>query len=84
MPPVDNGQYTVTVYPETESSGGGGPGAKVEAFVGGTRCGLASVRESEGFVGCTTGAPLRFRIDGQTAAPTAAVNTPPVSARRST
>ena len=33
--------------------------------------------ESEGFVGCTTGAPLRFRIDGQPAAPTATVNTPP-------
>ena len=65
-------------------------GTEVEAFVGATLCGVASVRSSVDFTGyilsvvgpdsiaaCTLGAPLTFRIDGEPAAPTTAVNTPP-------
>jgi hypothetical protein len=65
-------------------------GTKVEAFVGDTVCGVASVRSSLDFTGyvlsvvgpdsiaaCTPGAMLTFRIDGKPAAPTTAVNTPP-------
>ncbi|TML93230.1 MAG: hypothetical protein E6G06_03235 [Actinobacteria bacterium] len=155
LPPVANGRYSVTVFAETESSGCGGPGARivlwtyadnkivfstnalawpgngrvksfaarystsapagaapvtaqftggvfradgvelppgtrVEAYVGDTRCGVASVRSSESFTGyvlsvvgpdsiagCTRGATLAFRIDGRPAAATTVVNTPP-------
>jgi hypothetical protein len=65
-------------------------GTKVEAFVGETLCGVASVRSSLGFTGyilsvvgpdsiagCALGAMLTFRIDGKAAALTTAVNTPP-------
>jgi hypothetical protein len=66
------------------------PGTRVEAYVGGTRCGVASVRSTSNFdgyvlsvvgpdsvAGCTRGAPLTFRINGRPAAGTNAVNTPP-------
>jgi hypothetical protein len=66
------------------------PGTTVEAYVGATRCGVASVRKGDGFtgyvlsvvgpdsmIGCTRGAVLTFRIDGQVARPTDAVNAPP-------
>jgi len=66
------------------------PGTKVEAYVGNTRCGVASIRHSDGFTGyvlavvgpdsitgCARGAPLTFRIDGKPAAKTTEVNTPP-------
>ena len=64
------------------------PGTRVEAFVGDTRCGVASVRRSGNFsgfslgvvgpdsvAGCEAGATLTFRIDGKRAAETA-VNAP--------
>ena len=67
-----------------------GPGTRVEAYVDGTRCGVASVRRSRDFTGyilavvgpesipeCTRGSALAFHINGQPAAPTNAVNTPP-------
>jgi hypothetical protein len=66
------------------------PGTRVEAYVGGTRCGVASVRRTSDFTGyildvvgpdaiagCTRGATLTFRIDGRPAALTSVVNTPP-------
>jgi hypothetical protein len=53
------------------------PGARVEAYVSGTRCGIASVRRSAGFTGyrltvvgpdsipgCTRGANIEFRVNG--------------------
>jgi hypothetical protein len=53
-------------------------GTRVEAYVGTTRCGVASTRRSGSFTGyilsvvgptsiagCTTGAPLRLLVDGQ-------------------
>ena len=65
------------------------PGTVVEAYVGDTRCGVASTRRSGSFTGyildvvgpdviggCTRGATLTFRIDGLPAVETA-VNTPP-------
>ena len=65
-------------------------GANVEAYVGETRCGIASVRTTKGFSGyilsvvgpesvpgCTRGAPLSFRVDGRPAISSAVVNTPP-------
>lgn len=65
-------------------------GTRVEAYVGPTRCGVASVRTTpdftgyilavvgpESIAGCTRGAALTFRIDGRPAAPTSVVNTPP-------
>jgi hypothetical protein len=65
-------------------------GTRIEAYVGGTRCGIASVRNSSAFTGyvlavvgpdavagCTRGARLTFRIDGRPAADTSVVNTPP-------
>ena len=65
-------------------------GTRVEAYVGDTRCGVASVRSSDNFTGyvlavvgpdsiagCTRGATLTFRIDGHPAAATNVVNTPP-------
>jgi len=67
-----------------------GPGTKVEAYVGSTRCAVAAVRRSPDFVGyilavigpdsvpgCLRGSPLTFRINGHPAAPTGATNTPP-------
>ncbi|MBA2327144.1 MAG: hypothetical protein H0V95_10945 [Actinobacteria bacterium] len=64
------------------------PGTRVEAFVGDTRCGVASVRRTGSFsgfslgvvgpgsvAGCEAGATLTFRIDGKPAAETA-VNEP--------
>jgi pimeloyl-ACP methyl ester carboxylesterase len=64
------------------------PGTRVEAFVGDTRCGVASVRRTGSFsgfslgvvgpdsvAGCEAGATLTFRIDGKRAAETA-VNDP--------
>jgi hypothetical protein len=65
-------------------------GTRVEAYVGGTRCGVASVRSTTAFTGyvlavvgpdavagCTRGATLKFRIDGRPAADKGVVNTPP-------
>jgi hypothetical protein len=65
-------------------------GARVDAFVGSTRCGTASVRSSPDFFGyvlavvgpdaiaeCTRGATLSFTIDGRPATGAPAVNTPP-------
>jgi len=65
-------------------------GTKVEAFVGSTRCGVASVRSDGDFTGyildvvgpesipsCTRGAPIAFRVNGKTATPTNVTNTPP-------
>jgi hypothetical protein len=65
-------------------------GARVEAYVGTTRCGIASTRRTSdysGFIlavvgadaiaGCTRGAPLTFRVNGKPAAAArTAVNTP--------
>lgn len=66
------------------------PGTKVEAFVGSTRCGVASVRSDGDFTGyilnvvgpesipgCAHGAPITFRVDGRPASPTNITNTPP-------
>ena len=66
------------------------PGTRVEAYVGETRCGVASVRSSDDFTGyvlavvgpdsiagCTRGATLTLRINGRPAAVTSVVNTPP-------
>jgi hypothetical protein len=66
------------------------PGTRIDAYVGGTRCGTAGVRYTDpsteyilavvgpdSIAGCTRGAPLTFRIDGRPAAPTSVVNTPP-------
>lgn len=65
-------------------------GTRVDAYVGTTRCGTASVRKGDEFTGyilavvgpesiagCTRGAPLTFRIDGRPAAPTTVRNSPP-------
>ena len=65
-------------------------GTRIEAYVGRTRCGVASLRFTDpsteyvlavvgpdSRAGCTRGAPLTFRIDGHPAAPTSVVNTPP-------
>ena len=65
------------------------PGTRVEAYVGDTRCGIASTRRAGNFsgyildvvgpdaiAGCTRGARLTFRVDGLPAVETA-VNTPP-------
>jgi pimeloyl-ACP methyl ester carboxylesterase len=65
------------------------PGTVVEAYVGDTRCGIASTRRAGNFsgyildvvgpdaiAGCTRGATLTFRVDGLPAVETA-VNTPP-------
>ena len=63
----------------------------VEAYVDGTRCGVASIRAGRDFTGyvlsvvgpdsidgCTSGAPIAFRVDGASAAPARPVkNTPP-------
>jgi pimeloyl-ACP methyl ester carboxylesterase len=64
------------------------PGTRVEAYVGGTRCGVSSVRRTGSFSGftlavvgpdsipaCARGAPLAFRIDGRPALETT-VNEP--------
>jgi len=67
------------------------PGTRVEAYVGGTRCGVASVRRASSYTteyilavvgpdsvsGCTRGAHLTFRINGRPAADTSVANTPP-------
>jgi pimeloyl-ACP methyl ester carboxylesterase len=60
------------------------PGTRVEAYVGDTRCGVASVRRTGSFsgytltvvgpdsvAGCEPGATLTFRLDGRPAANTA-------------
>jgi hypothetical protein len=65
-------------------------GARVDAYVGRTRCGTASVRSADGFTGyslavvgpdaiagCTRGAALSFRVNGRPAVGDAVVNTPP-------
>jgi hypothetical protein len=65
-------------------------GTVVEAYVGDTRCGVASVRVStqfRGYIisvvgpdsieGCTRDAPIEFRLDGEPATPTDVMNTPP-------
>jgi hypothetical protein len=65
-------------------------GTRVEAFVGTTRCGVASVRNTidfngyvlavvgpESIPGCTRGAPLAFRVNGQAARHARVVNTTP-------
>ena len=59
------------------------PGARIEAYVGNTRCGVASTRRTGGFSGyilavagpdavpgCESGATLTFRVDGERAAQT--------------
>ena len=64
------------------------PGARVEAYAGSVRCGVASLRRTgsySGYIlavvgpdsvaGCERGATLTFRVDGQPAAQTA-VNDP--------
>ena len=64
------------------------PGARVEAFVGSTRCGIASTRRGGSFSGyvlavvgpksipgCTAGAKLTFRVNGKPAVETS-VNDP--------
>lgn len=56
------------------------PGSRVEAYVGDTQCGVASVRQAESFTGyilsvvgpdsrsgCAKDAPITFRVDGQPA-----------------
>jgi hypothetical protein len=66
------------------------PGTRIDAYVGDTRCGTASVRRSTDFTGyvlsvvgpdsiagCTRGATLTFRINGRAAVHTRVVNTPP-------
>jgi hypothetical protein len=66
------------------------PGTRVEAYVGQTRCGVASVRTTDAFTGyilavvgpdsiagCTRGAALSFRVNGRPASHAPAVNTPP-------
>jgi hypothetical protein len=65
-------------------------GTLVEAYIGETRCGVASVRASTQFTGyilsvvgpdsiegCTRDAPIDFRLDGERATPTDIMNTPP-------
>ena len=65
------------------------PGTRVEAYIGATRCAVASTRRTGNFSGyildvvgpdaipgCTRGATITFRIDGLPASETA-VNTPP-------
>lgn len=69
------------------------PGTRVEAYVGDTRCGVASTRHGGSFsgyvldvvgpesvAGCTRGATLTFRIDGEAAVETS-VNDPGSSGR---
>ncbi len=64
------------------------PGAKVEAFIGATRCAVATTRRSEDFVGfsidvvgpgaipeCVVGGTITFKVDGRDARETA-VNRP--------
>ena len=67
------------------------PGTRVEAYIGATRCGVASVRRANSYSteyilavvgpdsipGCTRGAMLTFRINGRPTASTSVVNTPP-------
>jgi pimeloyl-ACP methyl ester carboxylesterase len=66
------------------------PGTRVDAYVGDTRCGVASTRHGgsfsgyilnvvgpESIAGCTRGATLTFRIDGKPAIDAGVVNTPP-------
>ncbi len=65
-------------------------GTLVEAYIGDTRCGVASVRVSHDFTGyvisvvgpdsvdgCTRDAPIEFRLDGEPATPTDVMNAPP-------
>ena len=65
-------------------------GTRVDAYVGSTRCGTASVRSSDAFTGyvlavvgpdsipgCRRGAALTLRINGRVAVHTPVVNTPP-------
>jgi hypothetical protein len=65
-------------------------GTRVEAYIGTTRCGIASSRRTADFAGyilavvgpdsiagCTRSAPLTFRINGRDAVQTSATNTPP-------
>jgi hypothetical protein len=66
------------------------PGTEVEAFVGHVRCGVASVRSSEGFVGyviavvgpdsvpgCTRDAAVTFLVDGKPSKHDPVANRPP-------
>jgi hypothetical protein len=66
------------------------PGARVEALVGATVCGVASVRSDSDFTGysldvvgpdsipgCTRDAPITFRVNGDIATPRNVTNTPP-------
>jgi hypothetical protein len=66
------------------------PGTRVDAYIGGTRCGTASVRSTSSYTGyilavvgpdsiagCTRGAALTFRINNHPTASTSVVNTPP-------
>jgi hypothetical protein len=65
-------------------------GTRVDAYVGNTRCGTASVRSSDDFTGyilsvvgpdsiagCTRGVALTLRVNGRVAVHTRVVNTPP-------
>jgi hypothetical protein len=66
------------------------PGTLVEAYVGATRCGVASVRRTSDFFGyvlavvgpdsipgCTRDAPLELRVNGHPVTSVRAINTPP-------
>ena len=66
------------------------PGTRIDAYVGSTHCGTASVRTSDEFTGyilsvvgpdsiagCTRGATVSLRVNGRVAVHTRVVNTPP-------
>ena len=81
-------QFHGTVF---EADGDVAPvGTRVEAFVGEVRCGMASVRRSDSFVGyvvsivgpasvagCTRDAPIQLRVAGAATDHDAIVNAPP-------
>jgi hypothetical protein len=56
-------------------------GSRVEAWIGSTRCGVASIRDAEYYIlsvagpdsvpGCAAGGVIAFRVDGRTATETA-------------
>jgi len=65
-------------------------GTRVDAYIGATRCGVASLRDTadytgyvlsvvgaESVPGCTRGAAISFRVDGHPATSRRVVNTPP-------
>jgi hypothetical protein len=84
----DAAQFNGAVF---DADGGALPvGTEVEALIGDVRCGVASVRRADSFLGyvmavvgsdavagCTRGATIRFRVDGKEATHNPVVNTPP-------